>query len=110
MVDHSATHAVLLFGGLSIGSVELSEATIQMPQRVPTMQRHSNLQLSGKCIMYVRLPGDTDAPELMRSRMRAIDKGRTQFTQRVRKTVQPKPQGLAPLVSERVTEADEHGA
>lgn len=60
--------------------------------------------------MYVQLPGDADAPELMRARLRAIDQGRMQFRERIKKKVQPKPvERLAPLVSQHVTEADEHG-
>ena len=72
----------------------------------PPTEQHDTLRIAGAAIMYVQLPGGADAPELMRSRLRAIDQGRTQFRQRVRKAVPPKPtERLAPLVSSNVTEA-----
>ena len=56
----------------------------------------------------MHLPDDADAPELLRSRLRAIDQGRTQFRKRVTKQPKPKPvERFAPLVSEHVTEAHE---
>lgn len=69
-------------------------------------QHHDRLSVAGTDIMYVELPADADTPELMRSRLRAIDQGRNQFRQRVKKKVPVKPiEKLAPLVSGNITEA-----
>ena len=68
-------------------------------------QQHASLRLAGADVQYVHLPEDADAPELLQSRLRAIDQGRTQFRQRVRKAVVPLPaERHTPLISGHVTE------
>ena len=68
------------------------------------------VSIRGEDFMFVHLPESADPAELLKSRIRAIDHGRTQFTRRVRKKPQPKPvEKLAPIVSERITEAHDDG-
>ena len=64
--------------------------------------------MTGADILYVHLPANANAPELLRARLRALDQGRLQFRQRVKKQPKPKPiERLEPIVSDRVVEAHE---
>ena len=66
------------------------------------------LRVASSEILYVHVPAEADAPELMRARLRALNQGRRQFRQRVRKEPKPKPiERFAPIVSDRVIEAHE---
>ena len=95
-------------------NLELSDAILRPPPSSTIgdapqwTQRQDSIRVAGAEILYVHLPDDADAPELLRSRLRAIDQGRTQFRKRVTKQPKPKPvERFAPLVSEHVTEAHE---
>ena len=64
--------------------------------------------MAGDKILYVHLPAEADAPELLRARLRALDQGRQQFRKRVTKQPKPKPaERFTPIVSEQVVEAHE---
>ena len=68
----------------------------------------ATLHVAGTDILYVHLPSEADATELLRSRLRALDQGRTQFRRRVRKQPKPKPvERFMPIVSDRVVDAHE---
>ena len=74
--------------------------------QLPPSKQHDSLRIAGADILYVHLPADADAPELLRSRLRALDQGRKQFRKRVVKQPKPKPvERFTPLVSDRVVEA-----
>ena len=89
-------------------SLLLSDVYEQLPGE-GRPNRHPSLRVYGHSIRSVHLPGDVDAPELMLSRLRAIDRGRNTFRKRIKKKPQPRPERLPPLVSGKVTEADSFG-
>ena len=69
---------------------------------------HAELRIHGPAIRYVHLPEDADVKALFRARLAQIEKGRRQFSQRIKKKPKPAPaERPAPLVSGNVTEA--HG-
>ena len=103
---------------LSVHSLELVDATVRLSSdsgssadssaadQARWTQSHASLRVAGAEILYVHLPAEKDAPELMRARLRALDQGRQQFRKRVRKQPKPKPvERFTPLTSDRVVEA-----
>ena len=93
-----------------IGDLELSDATRQAADamRDARTSHHDLLRIAGEDILYVHLPAEADAPELMRARLRALDQGRKQFSKRVRKEPKPKPiERFQPIVSDKVVDAYE---
>lgn len=62
--------------------------------------------MAGTEILYVHLPAEANAPELMRGRLRALDQGRRSYSKRVAKQPKPKPvERFTPIVSDRVIDA-----
>lgn len=87
-------------------NVELADA-VRVGQG-PTGGGGSSVRIRGADILFVHMPQETDATELLKARMRAIDHGKTFFRKRVKKKVVPQPaEPLAPIVSESVTEVHE---
>ena len=85
--------------------------TLRDAQRAPTLlpstvasEDLGRLDVEGSKVRCVHLPGNIDAPELMRGRLRSIDQGRKQFRKRVRKQPAPQPSKRhEPIVSANVT-------
>mmetsp|Transcript_35475 Transcript_35475/g.93106 ORF Transcript_35475/g.93106 Transcript_35475/m.93106 type:complete len:186 (-) Transcript_35475:366-923(-) len=72
--------------------------------------RHDRLSVKASIIRSIHLPQEMDTPELMISRLRAIDRGRNHFNRRVKmKAPKARQERLAPIVSANVTEADAFG-
>lgn len=87
-------------------NIQMSVATSSTHDRSTSSNSDDWVHISGSDVFFVHMPQGTDSFELLQARMRAIDQGRTQFRRRVKKKVVPKPtERLAPLVSERITEA-----
>ena len=93
-------------------SLVLSEAELRHQGANGSTAQHANLHVRSANISNVHLPADADAPELMISRLRAIDRGRNEFRKRVKREPKPlpAPERRAPIVSANLTEADAFGA
>ena len=85
------------------------DAEESKPGATDQVIHHATLRLSNAAIRCVHLPAEFDAPELMISRLRAIDRGRHRFRKRVQLQPKARPERHAPIVSANVTEADAFG-
>lgn len=92
-----------------VRSLLLTDAEESMPGAADQVTRHATLRISNSSIRCVHLPAETDAPELMISRLRAIDRGRHRFRKRVKLQPKARPERHTPIVSAIVTEADAYG-
>jgi hypothetical protein len=93
---------------LDLPSLELADATVRPPSPERSARvgaRHATMRIASTDILYVHLPGASDASELLRARLRALDQGR-QFRKRVLKQPKPKPvERFTPIEVDRVVEA-----
>lgn len=93
--------------GRSLDLADAEESSLFEPDRVT---KHSTLRVTKAMTHLVHLPADADTPELMISRLRAIDRGRHHFSKRVKKEPEKlRPEELTPIVSGNITEADAFG-
>lgn len=92
-----------------VRSLILTDAEESKPGATDQVIHHATLRLSNAAIRCVHLPAEFDAPELMISRLRAIDRGRHRFRKRVQLQPKARPERHAPIVSANVTEADAFG-
>ena len=89
---------------LSLSNVQRVATLLPTTAAGRASEHLERLDVGGSNVRCVHLPGNIDAPELMRGRLRSIDQGRKQFRKRVRKQPAPQPSKRhAPIVSANVT-------
>ena len=113
--SQGTTHALIPHSGAFFprvfcvcGSLDLSDVTMRSAiDDHPKLRHLDALHVASADAIYVHLPADANAPELMRARLRAIDQG-SRFRKRVMKQPKAKPvERFTPIVSDRVVEAHE---